>query len=333
MSFSYHRRYRGPLRAVVLDWAGTVLDYGCQAPTATFIEAFAAYDVPVTAAQARGPMGMAKRAHIQMITRMAGIAEAWQERHGRSATEADVDALYERFLPLQVAMVAKHAGLIPGALDAINAKRTRRLNIGSTTGYPRAVMDVVVRAAAAQGYVPDSLACAEDTPMGRPGPFPALKTLIDMAVFPVEAVVKIGDTVVDVEEGLNGGMWAVGVSVTGNEVGLTLEEWQALDPARQARLREAAVQKLAAAGAHIPDPSGPRSSLATRQSSSPVAFHPLLAGRPLVGAAPLASQRGKMPLGHSAGLTAAVVLPVIRKLGDACCLRKAAKFFLIAGMR
>lgn len=250
MSFSYHRRYRGPLRAVVLDWAGTVLDYGCQAPTATFIEAFAAYDVPVTAAQARGPMGMAKRAHIQMITRMAGIAETWQGRYGRNATEADVDALYERFLPLQVAMVEKHAGLIPGALDAVNAMRGRGLKIGSTTGYPRAVMDVVVRAAAAQGYVPDSLACAEDTPMGRPGPFPALKTLIDMAVFPVEAVVKIGDTVVDVEEGLNGGMWTIGVSVTGNEVGLTLEEWQALDPARQARLREAAVQKLAAAGAH-----------------------------------------------------------------------------------
>ena len=250
MSFVYQRRYRGPLRAVILDWAGTVLDYGCQAPAATFIEAFAGYDVPVTVAQARAPMGMAKRAHIQMITRMAGVAEASQERHGRSATDSDVDALYERFLPLQVAMVEKHAGLIPGALDAVRAMRARGLKIGSTTGYPRIVMDVVVRAAAAQGYVPDSLACAEDTPVGRPGPFPALKTLIDMAVFPVEAVVKIGDTVVDVEEGLNGGMWTVGVSVTGNEVGLTLEEWQALDPTTQGRLRDAAVHKLAAAGAH-----------------------------------------------------------------------------------
>jgi phosphonoacetaldehyde hydrolase len=250
MSFVYQRRYQGPLRAAVLDWAGTVVDYGCRAPAATFIEAFAGYGVPVTVGQARAPMGMAKRAHIQAITRMPEVAEAWQAKYGRGVGEDDIDAIYERFLPLQVAMVEKHADVIPGALEAVGAMRARGLKIGSTTGYPRPVMDVVVRAAAAQGYVPDSIVCAEDTPMGRPGPFPALKALIDMAVYPVEAVVKIGDTVVDIEEGLNGGMWTVGVTVTGNEVGLGLDEWLALDAATQERLREAAAQKLAKAGAH-----------------------------------------------------------------------------------
>lgn len=250
MSFVYQRRYCGPLRAAILDWAGTVVDYGCQAPTATFIEAFAGYDVLVTVPQARAPMGMAKRAHIQAITRMPNVAEAWQAKHDRAVTEDDIDAIYERFLPLQVAMVEKHADLIPGALDAVKAMRARGLKIGSTTGYPRAVMDVVVRAAVLQGYIPDCMVCAEDTPMGRPGPFPALRALIEMSVFPVEAVVKIGDTVVDIEEGLNGGMWTIGVTVTGNEVGLTLDEWEALAPVAQQRLRDAAAQKLTTAGAH-----------------------------------------------------------------------------------
>lgn len=250
MNFAYQRRYRGPLRAAILDWAGTVVDYGCQAPTSTFIEAFAAYGVPVTVAQARAPMGMAKRAHIQAITQMPEVAAAWEARQSRPVSEADIDALYERFLPLQMAMVEKHSELIPGALSAVIAMRSRGLKIGSTTGYPRVVMDVVVRAAAAQGYVPDSIVCGDDTPMGRPGPFPAMRALIDMAVFPVEAVVKIGDTVADVEEGLNGGMWTIGLTITGNEVGLGLDEWRALDATAQARLRQAATQKLASAGAH-----------------------------------------------------------------------------------
>lgn len=250
MTFTYRRSYRGQLRAVVLDWAGTVVDHGCMAPAATFVEAFAGFGVPVSVAQARAPMGMAKRDHIRAIAEMPEVTAAWVASRGAPPDEAEIDAIYERFLPLQVAMVEKHSELIPGALDAVRAMRERGLKIGSTTGYPRAVMEVVERAAAAQGYVPDCVVSAEDTPQGRPSPFPALRALIDMAIFPVEAVVKVGDTVVDVEEGLNGGMWTVGITVTGNEVGLSREEWQAIPDWEQAQFRRDAGRKLAAAGAH-----------------------------------------------------------------------------------
>jgi phosphonoacetaldehyde hydrolase len=250
MSFAYRRTYRGRLRAAILDWAGTVVDHGCMAPAATFIEAFAGFGVPVTVAEARGPMGMAKRDHIKAIGDGASVAAAWAERHGRPFGDEDVDAIYDRFLPLQVAVVEQHAELIAGALEAVSAMRARGMAIGSTTGYPRSVMAVVSRAAEAQGYVPDCVVAAEDTPKGRPGPFPALRALIEMAVSPVEAVVKIGDTVVDVEEGLNGGMWSVGITATGNEVGLSAKEWLALPEDKRTRLRAAAEDKLLRAGAH-----------------------------------------------------------------------------------
>lgn len=250
MRFAYRRIYRGRLRAAVLDWAGTVVDHGCLAPPATFIEAFAGFGVAVSVAQARAPMGMAKRDHIKAIIEDPEVAAAWVARHGAPAAESDVDAIYDRFLPLQVAVVEQHSALIPGALEAVQAMRARGMAIGSTTGYPRAVMAVAARAAEAQGYVPDCVVSADDTPKGRPGPFPALKALIEMAVAPVEAVVKIGDTVVDVEEGLNGGMWSVGITATGNEVGLGVEEWSALPEAERTRLAAAAEEKLLRAGAH-----------------------------------------------------------------------------------
>jgi phosphonoacetaldehyde hydrolase len=250
MTYRYARRYCGKLKAAILDWAGTVVDYGCHAPVASFIAAFDGVGIAVSTAEARAPMGKAKWHHIRAMADQPRIAGAWAARHGRAVTDADVDAIYERFLPLQTAVVAQHSVLIPGAMEAVIAMRSRDMKVGSTTGYPRVVMDVVVQRAQAQGFALDCVITADDAPLGRPSPFLALQALATLAVYPVEAVVKIGDTVVDVEEGLNGGMWSVGIAVSGNEVGLGLEDWQALPAREQGALREAAAARLAAAGAH-----------------------------------------------------------------------------------
>jgi phosphonoacetaldehyde hydrolase len=243
-------RYVGPLKAVVLDWAGTTVDYGCMAPVATFMQAFDETGVPITVAEVRAPMGMAKWQHIQAITRDEAVAMRWESVHGKRPDDSDVDALYQRFLPLQVQTVERHSDVIPGVIETLAALRGRALAIASTTGYPREVMDVVLRVAKEQGYEPDLTVCAGDTPAGRPGPFMALQALIKLSISPVEAAVKIGDTVVDIEEGLNGGMWSVGVAVTGNEVGLSAAEYAALPTDKQRRLATVATQRLAGAGAH-----------------------------------------------------------------------------------
>jgi phosphonoacetaldehyde hydrolase len=128
--------------------------------------------------------------------------------------------------------------------------RARGMKVGSTSGYPRVVMEAVIEGAAAQGLNADCVIAAEETPLGRPSPFQALKALGELGVYPVEAAVKIGDTVVDIEEGLNGGMWSVGLALSGNEIGLSLAEWQALPAGERSALRAQAVAKLAGAGAH-----------------------------------------------------------------------------------
>jgi phosphonoacetaldehyde hydrolase len=238
------------LKAAVLDWAGTTVDYGCMAPVATFMEAFADSGVPISVGEARAPMGLPKWQHIQAITHMEAVSARWQAVHGKRPDDRDVDTLYERFLPLQVQTVERHSNVIPGVVETVTAMRAHGMAIASTTGYPREVMDVVVRVAKEQGYEPDVTICAGDTPSGRPGPFMALQALIKLSISPVEAVVKIGDTTVDIEEGLNGGMWSVGVALTGNEVGLSAAEYASLSADEQHRLGNAATDKLLAAGAH-----------------------------------------------------------------------------------
>jgi phosphonoacetaldehyde hydrolase len=250
MNFHFRRSYRGPLQAVVFDWAGTTVDYGCFSPTAPFIEVFAARGVTVTIEQARRPMGLMKRDHLRALTQLPEVAAQWQAVHGRPPTEADVEALFAEFVPLQLAVLSDYAAPIPGVVETVAELRRRGVKIGSTTGYTREMMNVLVPEAARRGYAPDAWTCSTDVPAGRPYPWMVFQNAMQLNVYPMEAMVKIGDTVPDIEEGLNAGMWTVGVALTGNELGLTEAEAAALSPeARRQRLTPI-YQKLYQAGAH-----------------------------------------------------------------------------------
>ena len=238
------------VRLVVFDWAGTTIDYGCVAPFGAFVGVFASRGVEVTAAEARGPMGLHKKDHLREMLRLPAVAARWREAHGRDWAEADVDALYAAVTPAQLAAIEPSAGLIPGVLDAVAALRGRGIKVGGTTGYFRAAAELCYAAAARQGYAPDACVCADDVPAGRPAPWMMFRVMELTGVYPAAAVVKVGDTVADVEEGLNAGTWCVGVTDTGNEVGLTEAEFAALPAAERERRRAAARERLLAAGAH-----------------------------------------------------------------------------------
>ena len=250
MSFSYRRTYRGPIEAVLLDWAGTTMDFGCMAPAVVFVEVFERNKVPITIDEARAPMGAHKRVHIQKIFQLDSVHRRWQEVHGRPPGEADVDAMFAAFVPLQLACLSEYSTLIPGTLEVVAELRRRGVKIGSTTGYLTEMMKINREDAKRQGYEPDSTVCASDVPAGRPYPYMCLQNAINLKVTTVQSCVKVDDTVPGVEEGLNAGMWTVGLAVSGNEVGLPLQAWQALPEDQKALKRSRAYGRMQQCGAH-----------------------------------------------------------------------------------
>ncbi len=238
------------LRAAVFDWAGTMVDFGSRAPMGVFVEAFQKFGVPLTIAQARGPMGMAKRDHIKTLMAIPSVAADWTKAQGSPADDAAIDRIYDVFVPMNVAVAGQYAGLIPGVLEVIQALRARGMKIGSTTGYTRSIMAEVLPRAAEQGLTPDNLVCAGDLAEGRPSPLMMYRTFADLGVWPAEAVVKIDDTEPGIAEGLAAGCWTVGLSVTGNAMGLSEAEWTALPAAEQTARRAQAEALLKSAGAH-----------------------------------------------------------------------------------
>lgn len=250
MEFLFRRSYRGPLQAVVFDWAGTMVDHGSRAPVAVFVEVFRRRGVTISPEQARGPMGLEKKDHISAVASLPPVAAQWRALCGRDWSEDDIEAMFQETVPLQAQCVADFAELIPGALTTLAACRARGLKIGASTGYSRPIMEALLPAAARQGYIPDSSVCPSDVPAGRPAPWMAFQNAINLGVYPMSALVKVGDTVPDVEEGLNAGMWTVAVTHTGNELGLSAEEVAALEPQALADRLGPIRRRLRAAGVH-----------------------------------------------------------------------------------
>ncbi|MDU4252358.1 phosphonoacetaldehyde hydrolase [Pseudomonas sp.] len=216
------------LQAVILDWAGTVVDFGSFAPTQIFVEAFAEFGVQVSLEEARGPMGMGKWDHIRTLCDIPAIAERYKARFGRVPSDDDVTAIYERFMPLQIEKIAEHSALIPGALDAIAAVRQGGLKVGSCSGYPAVVMEKVVALAKTNGYVADHVVATDEVPNGRPHPAQALANVIALGINDVAACVKVDDTWPGILEGRSAGMWTVALTCSGNALGLTYDQYKAL---------------------------------------------------------------------------------------------------------
>ena len=239
------------LSAVIFDWAGTVVDHGSRAPVAALRSVFAGANVPVTVAEVRISMGIAKRDHIRSILGLPRVRRAWELTHGGPPEEADVNALYADFLPKQLEILDGFSGVIAGVPEFLEVLRARGIGIGSTTGYTRPMLEFLIDRAGQQGFAPDCAVCPEDVAGGgRPAPWMCYLNAIRLEVSPLWSMVKIGDTPSDIEEGLNAGMWTIGVTRTGNEAGLTEEEWSLTADKERAEVLAGAATRLREAGAH-----------------------------------------------------------------------------------
>ena len=239
------------IQGIVFDWAGTLVDYGCIAPTAVFVEVFKKNGVEISLEDAREPMGLAKKDHVRELLNLNHVKQQWQMLNNRLPDEYDVESIYNMLTPGLKKIVANYSKAIPGVTELFVELKKRGIKIGSTTGYVTEMMENVIPEAKSQNILPDSIVTSDETPAGRPQPFMIYKNATNLQVYPLSHMVKVGDTIADIKEGLNAGMWTVGYTKCGNEVGLTEEEANQLPEAELQVKIEAAEKKLKNAGAHF----------------------------------------------------------------------------------
>ncbi len=239
------------IKCVIMDWAGTAVDYGCFAPLKAFLKVFKEEKgIEITLRQAREPMGMLKIDHIRAILSMDDVRNKFSTRYNREWNETDVDEMYRSFEKHLFASLSEFTTPIPGVIETIESLRQQGIAIGSTTGYTAAMMEIVRPDAAAKGYTVDNLVTPDNLPAGRPAPYMIYKNMIDLEIPSIQQVVKVGDTISDIKEGANAGAWSVGVITGSNEMGLTEEEYRQCPAEELSRMKNEVKQRMLAAGAH-----------------------------------------------------------------------------------
>ena len=237
------------IECVIMDWAGTSVDYGCFAPVAAFVDSFKQMGLTVTAAETRAHMGVTKIEEIRALFSIERVGEDFREKYGRDYTEEDVQECYKRFQKVLFDTLEDYTEPIPGVVEVIAKLRAQGIKIGSTTGYTQKMMDVVIPAAEKKGYRIDNCVTSDNLPGGRPKPYMIYRNMCDLDVASRFSVLKYGDTIADIREGVNAGVWSVGVIMGSNELGLTEKETRTL-PMGELKCRMAKVRdRMYAAGA------------------------------------------------------------------------------------
>ena len=250
--YTYTRTYQGKIKAMVLDWSGTLADAYVIAPAVVFVEVFKSQGVEISMEEARGPMGLRKDIHIKKLTEDPVIAARWEKIKGTPPTQADVDAMFAEFVPAQLACLPKYTALLPGVKDAVNGLQAQGIKIGVSTGFTRVMVDVLLKDVIAQGIVPDATVAGDEVTNGaRPAPHMVFKNLDLMDISDVKSVVKCDDTVSGIGEALNAGCWGVGLVRYSNYMNInTLDEEATLSEADIARRMAHTRKILEQAGAH-----------------------------------------------------------------------------------
>lgn len=250
--FVFNRSYRGRVKAAILDWSGTTADAYVLAPAVVFVDVFRKHGVEITMPEARGPMGLRKDLHIKALTEAPEIAERWEGVHGKRPGQAEVDAMFADFVPMQIACLREYTTLLPGVAETTQRLQAEGIKLGSTTGFVRPMVDILEADARKQGYVPDASVAGDEVINGaRPKPFMVYRNLDLLDVHPIQSVVKVDDTVTGVGEALEAGCWGVGIARYSNYMDIdSLEHAESLSEAEMQRRLAYTREVLIKTGAH-----------------------------------------------------------------------------------
>ena len=250
--YVFNRSYRGRVKAAILDWSGTTADAYVLAPAVVFVDVFRKHGVEISMPEARGPMGLRKDLHIKALTEVPEIAERWEGVHGKRPGQAEVEAMFADFVPMQLACLREYTALLPGVAETTQRLQAEGIKLGSSTGFVRPMVDILEEDARKQGYVPDASVAGDEVINGaRPKPFMVYRNLDLLDVHPIQSVVKVDDTVSGVGEALEAGCWGVGIARYSNYMDIdSLEHVKSLSEAEMQRRLASTREILRKAGAH-----------------------------------------------------------------------------------
>jgi len=238
------------IEAVIFDWAGTTVDYGSLAPVIAFKKAFKNAGIELSDDDIRQDMGMAKWDHVGKILELDDVKQQWQDKYSELPNNDDRKKIYSDFQQSLLHYLREYTELKSGVLKTFNYLKEYGIKVATTTGYTAEMMKIVKDKAAEYGYTPDFVVTSEDVDgMGRPSPAMIQLIMKKFNIDDPKKIIKVGDTLVDIEEGLNAGVKTVGIVEGSSLMGLSQVEFDELNNEEQIAKRNDVKRKFEAVNA------------------------------------------------------------------------------------
>jgi len=238
------------IEAIVFDLAGTLIDFGSLAPSQVLIKLFDRLGIKITRKQAIGPMGIEKRAHIKALLTTRKINSEWKKKFKSKPTVKDIDKLFKLFNPELKKIINKHSKFISGNKKTLDLIKNKIKKIELNTGYSEEILKVILPELKKQRFIPDVSYSSSYTKIGRPSAEIIYRIFSDLNITKGSNCIKVDDTIPGLQEGLNAGMWVIGVIFSGNEFGKNEHEFNKLTNKEKLKFRKKISRKFKKIGAH-----------------------------------------------------------------------------------
>ena len=251
--YSYTRNYYGKLRGCIFDWSGTLIDKYSIAPVRSLIDTFRDFKIDVTGDDVRSAMGIRKDEHIKDILNKEHVKSQWMKLYKVPPTNTNFEELNLHYQMKQLDTISEYTEIIPGVRSQLlYFKNNRRLLFGGTTGFYNNITEKIKEDIRKQGLILDAFVSGDDVKNGsRPNPFMLFRCMELLGISNVRSVLKVDDTIAGVQEGLNAGVWTVGVARYSNYMNIhSLDDLEKIDINDYNERVRYSYQKLLHSGAH-----------------------------------------------------------------------------------
>lgn len=216
------------LKGLILDVAGTFIDFGSMAPTDALLNSFSKFGLKLTNEEVRYGMGLLKIDHTNAIFSQQSVIKKWLKVYKRPVEAKDIQDVYAQIEIELKSIVKNYCEPINGIYELKEYAKNNNIKIGTTTGYTQEMMDIIIPELTEKNLIMDTMVNPSMVQAGRPHPWMIYENMKNMGIYPTYDMIKIGDTFADIDEGRNAGMWVIALT-TGNELGITFEKYLKLE--------------------------------------------------------------------------------------------------------
>ena len=198
------------IKACIFDLGGTIVDKYSLSPLLSLQKAFSLKKIYIPNKLIIQGMGKHKYEHIYYLCNKNIINTQFRIHNDRDISSVDMESIFNDFNDIQTQHMKLYLNIIPETYIIMKYLQENDIKVGITTGFNKNQMNIAVDKLKYNHIKIDSHTSSDYA--YRPLPYMIKSNMNNLQIDDPKQVIKIDDTCVGIQEGINAGCYTVGVA-------------------------------------------------------------------------------------------------------------------------